>query len=380
MSEHDPSMGHGPDHATDQGHEHGPHGLGLESLEEQPKGRSRRWPWLVLALALAVAAALGAWLYTDLNRRRPEPPVAQAPTPQRRDYSTRIPSAPPAEPQAPETTPADPPAPPVAQIPDGHDVVQADFVTDLARYAASHYHPAATRDNDAKRALSTLTFKSLNMRYGTELTGLKHEGQDLEAAREEIFTALMHPIILRVVFDLYADEFTAALAREAHALKRDFATASGYQSRPLSDAQAAELLRMTAGQARDMGAVFESFARRPELADGVVRYFRAANEVNAAYAAYADAEASGAAASALDAAAETIKQSIKERERLKEAVLAGLRTKGNGLSDGHILDIATWIARRLQGHDGRIHSIGAIASLSRELADKLDASARQGLE
>lgn len=370
MSEHDPSIGNDPEQKAP--------GLGLEPMEETPR-KSARWPWLVLVVALAVAAAIGVWLYAELNRTEPETPVAQAPEPARRDYMDQIPVTP----QAPEAAPAEPQAPAPAAEPQtgakgpaGDEVVQADFVTDLALYAASRYHPAGTRDNDSKTGRSTLTFKSLNMRYGTELTGLSHEDKDLEAAREEIFTALMHPIILRVVFNLYADDFVAALAAEAQAQERDFKAGAGFETRHLSKAQASELLRITARQCRDTGAVFQAFAQRPELADSVTRYFDASARVNEAYAEFADAQAAGMDTKALDAAAEAIKQSIKERERLKEAVLAGLRTKNHGLSDGQTMDIATWITRRVRGHSERINSIGAIASLSTELADKLEAAAQ----
>jgi len=381
MPEHDPSIG--PSMDQDAEHDTSTHetaGLGLEPMEETTR-RAARWPWLVLAAALAVAAALGTWVYVELNKTTVEPPAAQVPEQPKRDYMTQIPAAPPAETPAPETTEAPAPAPTAPaepQGPTGNEVIQADFVTDLARFAASRYHPAGTRDNDTEHGLSTLTFKALNMRYGTQMTGLTHEVRDLEAAREEIFTALMHPIILRLVFNLYADDFTAALADQARAQARDFAQGSGYRSMPLGEAHVAELLRITARQCRDMGAVFESFARRPELADSVVRYFDAADRVNAAYADFADAQAAGADASALNATAEAIKQSIKERERLKESVVAGLRSHDNNLSDGQVLDIATWITRRLRGHAGRINAVGAIASLSRELADKLENAATPG--
>ncbi len=355
--------------------------MGLEPLEEKRAPRPRRWPWLVVALAVVVAAAIGLWLYADLNRTAPGPVAEQEQAPPERQYMTDLPAAQPAEPETPaEPTvtgqvrpeqPAEPPAP-------AGGVVQPDFVTDLAGYVTAHYHPAGTTDNQGRHGISTLTFKALNMRYGTRLTGLTHEDPDRQAARQEIFTALMHPLVLRVVFDLYADEFVSALEAQARAQSRDFITASGAQSRPLDDAHVAELLRITADQTRRYGALFESFARRPDMADGVVRYFEAARRVNEAYAAFADAEAAGAGTKILDATAETIKQSIKERERLKASVLAALRPRDGGLSDGEVLDVATWITRRLQGHPGRINSIGAIASLSGELADKLEAAANAG--
>jgi hypothetical protein len=272
-------------------------------------------------------------------------------------------------------------APAPAAPPTEDAVVKLGFVNDLAQSLAEAYHPAGTRQNPGAKALVVTSFRKLNMRYGTEFTGLAHEGQDPEKVRPVLFDYLMNPVVLRAVSNLYAEPFTLALAEAGRGSEREFGSeAKGFETRTLSQAQISEMLRLYAGQARDLGTCFRIFAERRDLTTAVARLVEAAQRVNNAYAAYKEMEAGKAARQAMDAQGEEIKRSIAERERLRLGLLAGVMPQGSAaksfsLSEGDVLDVAGWVYRRVRANADRMNAIGALAQLLPELAARLEAAA-----
>jgi hypothetical protein len=191
----------------------------------------------------------------------------------------------------------------------------------------------------------------------------------------------MNPIVLRAMADVYAEPFTLALAEAGRSSEREFGSeAKGYETRPLAPAQVAEMLRLYARQARDLGTCFRVFAERRDLTTAVARMVEAAQRVNDAYAAYKELEASNAPRQAREAQGEEIKRSIAERERLRQGLLAGVMPQGGAaksfsLSEGDVLDVSGWVYRRLRTSPDRINAVGALAQLLPELAARLEAAA-----
>ncbi|GAB6177471.1 hypothetical protein JCM16814_23620 [Desulfobaculum senezii] len=250
-------------------------------------------------------------------------------------------------------------------------VVTPDFIRDLARLCATNYHPPRTRHNPSGSGLTTLTFKKLNMHYGIELTGLRTGSRDVLEGRTAVLRHLMSPIVLRTVYALFGDAFVAALAEEGMHQTREFkAPEGGYAFRALTAKEAENMLDVYAAMVREVGSTFRAFAKRRDLVDVMERYSRAARRVTDAYGAYADLEAQDAPAKQLDRISAEIKKALVERDSMRATILSMASPKKTRklLSEGDVMDIATWISRRLTTDKEYINAIGAIASLSEELA------------
>lgn len=251
-------------------------------------------------------------------------------------------------------------------------VLTPDFVRDLARLLAANYHPAHTLDNPSNRGITRLTFKKLNMRYGTELTGMKVDSQDAPAGRNQALSHLFSPIVLRLAFDIFSQPLVDELLVQAAQQKRSFKDGSSYVQRPLTDGQIREMLSIYAALVADAGRAFQAFASRPDLTTALNRYSDASSRVNAAYARYADREAVGAPQEELDAISLEIKNAIQAREKMRAGLLTGIRTgTGSMLAESDVMDIASWIHRRLAADPDAMNAVGAIASLSTELSQRL---------
>ncbi len=329
-----------------------------------------------VAVILVIAAA-ALWPMRDRLFKTPvEPAPEETPEiPFGPKYMAQIPVAPGQNATAVQnrTIPANATA--QAPLPEPDKVVTPDFIKNLARFTASCYHPAGTRHNKGKVGLTTCTFKKLNMRYGVRLTGLAHESPDTEAAREEIFAYAFNPITLRLIYNIYAQDFTRALAEAVQDQTREFLSGSGkYVEAGLGPEHAAEMLGIHARLAADTARCFQYFARKPDLVSTMAKYFKAAQEVLETYGEYAALEAEDADPKALDKVSEKIKQAIMAREKIKNSIISGVRPKAEpfSLSEGDVLDMAAWVYRRVSGHPERINAVGAVASLLLELAEDME--------
>jgi len=341
--------------------------------------RSQKMVLTVLAVAVVVA---GLVAFALLRGPGGKPAPAPAPAPAEQAFQSQLPppaspdNATQAAPAANATAAAPAPAPATEDA-----VVKLGFVNDLAATLAEAYHPARTRQNPGASPLVATSFRKLNMRYGTEFTGLAHASPDPDQTRPVLFDYLMNPVVLRAVFNLYAEPFTQALAEAGRSAEREFGSeAKGFETRPLSPDQVADMLRLYARQARDLAACFRVFAERRDLTTAMARLVDAAQRVNTAYATYKEMEADKAPRQAMDAQGEEIKRSIAERERLRQGLLSGVMPQGSAakrfsLTESDVLDVAGWVYRRLHAKPDRINAIGALAQLLPELAARMEAAA-----
>lgn len=251
-------------------------------------------------------------------------------------------------------------------------VLSDDFIRDLAGVLAAHYQPAGTRTNLGNRGVVTLTFKKLNMRYGTELTGLKVDSQDVVTARKQALEHLFSPIVLRLVFDIFSQPLIDELMVQGAAQQREFKSGNTYVTRPITSAQVREMLKLYTALVADTGKTFEAFASRPDLTTALNRYFEASARVNAAYGKYSDREAVEAPQDELDDISLEIKNAIQAREQARAGLLTGIRLgPGSTLAESDVIDIAAWVHRRLASDADAMNAVGAIASLTKEFAARL---------
>jgi hypothetical protein len=262
------------------------------------------------------------------------------------------------------------------EVPEEDSIVRPAFMMDLALLAAAHFHPAGTRDNPSKKPISTLSFRALNMRYGVDLTGLEHQSRDVLKAREEIFDYVLQPVVMRLVYLIYAGKFVDTLTQIGSNQTRAYISGPNtYEERTLRSADTADMLQIYAADLRGAAACLDVYAGRTELEAAYSRYTAAVTRVNKAYARYMDIEAAGGN---LERMADEIRDAVKNREALKDKLLASLRGKNaaiQSLDDADVLDIAGWAHRRLKADPGRREGLKTAAQLLSSLARRMEKTA-----
>ena len=341
---------------------------------------------IFIASAIVLAAGLAVLLWFKwgdwFGEKQAEPPK------QTREYQEDLPEPAPL-PASEATNATNATAPvnatstePVEREYEPGDLVTPQFILDLARYAVSNYHPAGTRHNADGIGVTTLSFKKLNMRYGVDMTGLDVETRDVEQGRRKIFDLILNPIVLRTIYTLYYDDFVDALIREGLSQSRMFRTESGFVERPMQPVQVREMLAVYSNLSRDVGLVFRSYASNPGLTDLIADYLAAKARVHDAYGEFAALEAQGRSGEALSRVSDEIRNSILEREALKNKILekATPTEKTFSLSDGEVLDVVSWIYRRVAEDPDKMTSMGALASIFLEFSAVLEQTSKSELQ
>ncbi len=269
-------------------------------------------------------------------------------------------------------------------------VITNYFIQDLTEYMLAHYSPPHTKKNPREKGQVRLNFKSLNARYGLELTGFKYRGDDPQEARQEILSQIMDKEVLENIYDLYLPEFIEQFLQAAQEKKWVFVTAEGeQQKRGLSKDQLAELLENKSAYMSDLAHVFNSLAHDETTTKLVKDYLQ--HEQDAVHANYVlnqeqnrvrllrkqaqkleekDQELQIDIAQAeqdMDAAAQDYRRAIQQRERAREALITEIRAQDRPQDlEGHdILFVAEWVQRRfVQGQNQ-----GAVAMVAQILQD-----------
>jgi hypothetical protein len=276
---------------------------------------------------------------------------------------------------------------------DSRKVVTPAFVLDLAEFVVSRYHPEWGLDNPREKGILRLSFRSLNVRYGTELIGLRHSSSALKEARQEILARLLDPDILKHAYIRFADSFVRALVREGEKSTRRVKTPAGeVRERSLSDADVAEMLQLGSSYLRDVSAVLDRLGKTPELDALITDYLEAQNravhfnyKLNQAEEELADRKSRSEDVE-LEQLREKRRSIVKDysraiakreqaRQKLVDRVTRGTEEKID-LGVAEILYIAEWVHRRVPGEQKR-SAIVTAGHLFRDLSDRLDRRTRE---
>ncbi|MFP4392565.1 MAG: hypothetical protein ACOC43_00435 [Desulfohalobiaceae bacterium] len=263
------------------------------------------------------------------------------------------------------------------------------FIQDLAEYIVAHYVPPGSKDNSGEQGKSRLSFKSLNARYGLELTGFRYQ-DDPQEARQKILERLMDREVLERIYAKYADDFLEQFLQEAKQRKWKFEDSDGQvQERGLNQEELADLLQTKSRYIRVVGRVFQTLAQDQKAAQRVQEYLQQEQEaVHANYelnqeqnrlqllrrqAKKEDEKDPGLeediaqAEQKKEQAVQDYRQAIQNREKAREAVIKSVRANSSfrHMESHEILYIAEWVQRRfVQGQDH-----GAVARLAQLLQD-----------
>lgn len=253
------------------------------------------------------------------------------------------------------------------------------FVSDVSDFLVSHYHPAGTRRNPTGKAVFTLGYKQLNMRYGLEVSYFGHDSEEVQGARRQIFDYVFRPGMLTALHTLYAEMFVQDLALKAGQAEREFALPDGsYETRLLNEGEVREFLGMVAGFLREGGRVLSVMAANERVLAMLPEYERASQRVNMAYAEFNSMRESDSQGQVK--AGEAIKKAIQGREALRQTVIGAVRRDAGRLSmsDDAIFYLVQWGTRRVADGEGRVQSLSVAGKLLDDVANRLLSAATNG--
>ncbi|MDL2210341.1 hypothetical protein LJC26_06015 [Desulfovibrio sp. OttesenSCG-928-O18] len=263
-------------------------------------------------------------------------------------------------------------------------VVRPAFVNDIAAFLAQNYWPRNSHPSARRAGITTVSLRWANLRYGAELQGLEGRGSDPAVARKAVLGYVLNPAAIGRIYDLYAEGFVSALAREAE--RR--AVGEGAAKRFLTMPERKEMFTIYAGYAGRVASALEKYAADSGMAARVEAYAKAAQAVedaNRAYMesmiAYEEAAERGpkAAASAarlkMDKDAATYQKRIRERETKRETLVAAMSRDNKATISGGdtLVYVAFWAYRR--GTDSA-PALRACAKALGDMSGKLTAAAK----
>lgn len=255
-------------------------------------------------------------------------------------------------------------------------VVSSDFFRNLARWLVDGYQPPMRAGQKGRITRSLI---AANMRYGTNLSGLRHAAGDTVRGRGAVLRYVYTPGMLDALYRLYVDRFMAEVARAA------------LEERPgkkaLTDAQAADMLTVYAGAFRQVAVALRGVASVPDLDARVQAVHEAGQEVvraNGLFAevlyAYEEARDAGRAAEAetlrrrLSESSSLTEKAIQARNSARRALTDAIRRGAGGRTPGEdaLIYLAEWVQRR---GDGAADATRMAASLLTQLADRFSTEA-----
>lgn len=256
------------------------------------------------------------------------------------------------------------------------DIVTPYFVQDLAKYVVSNYYPPKTVDNRIPQGINKVNFKSINARYGLELTGLRPTNKSLQKARDEILQYVMDPKTLQQVYDEHQEIFIKEIIDCAKNTQKVFIGQDGEkEKRGLDCYHIKEMLKLNSAYLHDVAQIFEVIAnKRKTISQLIKEYLQSVQEAvhvnylyNQAKNRYElllqEKESKGKEISVnqfqekidqvrmhKNVAAQKYKQSIQKRESLRKELISKICQEGNNidLENHEVLYIAEWVHRRLK--------------------------------
>ncbi|MFO8032619.1 MAG: hypothetical protein R6U22_08750 [Desulfohalobiaceae bacterium] len=275
------------------------------------------------------------------------------------------------------------------------------FIQDLAEYTVAHYVPPQSKDNAGEQGKSRLSFKSLNARYGLELTGFRYQEEDPQEARKEILDRVMDSQVLERIYEKYAQEFLEQFLQEARQRKWEFEGPNGQmQERTLNQEEIADLLQTKGSYMQAVAGVFQALAQNQESAALVQEYLE--HEQDAVHSNYIlnqeqnrlkmlqrqvqeeegeDPELEQELAQTelrKEQAVRDYRRAIQARERAREDLIKAIKSRSSSreLESHEILYIAEWVQRRLVQGQNR-DAVAKVAQLLQDLGQRFSDKARE---
>lgn len=234
---------------------------------------------------------------------------------------------------------------PVPEAPREDSVVSGSFVSDLARWMASHHVPAS---REGAMGRSTATFVRANGRYSSSPLLRSLESDPLKG-RASILRHVLSPGVLESLYLMYGPRLTEELAERAARPVKGVVPAAWRQ---------ADLFAVYAGEFREaakvLGAASSTDVRKytDAIRDAVVGEISAEDGFSHAYAAHAAAKDAGDRAessrqsSLMMQYSSTASMYAERQKKVRAAMASALRAKsGASMSDEELVFIGEWLVR-----------------------------------
>ncbi len=283
-----------------------------------------------------------------------------------------------------------------------NEVITPYFIKNLAEYLVSLYFPGGTVQNPSSEGILEINIKSVNARYGLDLTGLEHRSNTIQKAREEILSYVMNSEIIKNLYQKNRDIFISELVKTAGEKRRKFLNPQGsIQRKKLSNQHISEMLTLCSNYVHNVAKVFEAFGKNPKLEQIVLNYLhlkeksihanyllnQRQNEYQNLVRNLNKNQKESRSRKDLkrerlkkrkNQAAINYKQSIQNRETSRKELLRKIKSISGpiNLENHEILYIAEWIHRRLK--EGKNNSaISTFSGILSELSNRLETKAKQ---
>lgn len=283
-----------------------------------------------------------------------------------------------------------------------NEVITPYFIENLAEYLVSLYFPGGTVQNPSSEGILEINIKSVNARYGLDLTGLEHRSNTIQKAREEILSYVMNSEIIKNLYQKNKDIFISELVKTAGEKRRKFLNPQGsIQRKKLSNQHISEMLTLCSNYVHNVAKVFEAFGKNPKLEQIVLNYLhlkeksihanyllnQRQNEYQNLVRNLNKNQKESRSRKDLkrerlkkrkNQAAINYKQSIQNREKSRKELLRKIKSISGpiNLENHEILYIAEWIHRRLK--EGKNNSaISTFSGILSELSNRLETKAKQ---
>ena len=319
--------------------------------------------FLVCAALLAVGAYIlisnsqtpGPVIRQSINQKTPPPTKApewvdkgQTPSP---DYS-------PAESKAENATPTPPPAPEpetsVIEIKED-GVVSFTFVESLADFFLDRFVPKSSHG----KPVTLITAKSVNMHYGRDLDGLATSGDDIRTMRRTVLDYVFTQATINALASAYTPLFMDQIVDSALNEQREYDDAGVKNTRTLTQAETADMLRLNARVVERTANIFRTLASDPQLVKMAARYLQASKAVTRANAQLQNAISEQGDTKTFG---QRYKQAILQRESVKSAIVSRMKKSCDGCPPSELFYVTQWAYRRTLGADSDDMEVFAAAA------------------
>lgn len=254
--------------------------------------------------------------------------------------------------------------------------VRFGFVDDLAAYLVESYVPGA------RGGSLSVTPRSLNNRYGVNLTGLDGGAQ---GGRQGVLHYVFHPAMLHGLYNLYVDRFLEAVAQESQL---------PHKGRTLTPTQTRQMYMVFAGRLVTTAAALDAVLGLPDLRQRLESLQQQAKDIRDLGAQMSetvyrlDEQRSQGASEAELAASQLAVESIGARYREavdaqdagRRKLVTDIRSRGaQGIDEDNIFFMALWVDRRLQANPDAAAAVRAGIGILRDLGRRFAQGGASGV-
>jgi len=250
-------------------------------------------------------------------------------------------------------------------------VVTFTFAESLTDYLLNRFVP---QDGNGKPT-TLASIKSLNVYFGQEMDGFSVQGDDIRQARQALLDYAFTPTMIKTLYELYNPVLMAQIVESAANDERNYTVGVEKEHRTLEDAETAVMLKLNALRIEQAATILRAIGSDPKITDMAGQYLQAQRAVGRANAQLQNAIADDKSTSK---ASQRLKQSIMQREQVKNSLVTRMKKACPGCADADLFYLAQWGYRRVLGEPkGKLKTFDTAASVLDDLAQKFRETSKE---